>query len=115
MPRIWAEHGGLSETGTQTLALDAENVADLAAAGTGGLLLEIDAPAAQTCGLAVETLDPRTQGKTANDTFQLAQGTHRYYLRLSSDLLWYAGANHRLHLQLPEGVTVRGITWLPDK
>ena len=115
VPRIWAEHGGLSETGTQTLALDAENVADLAAAGTGGLLLEIDAPAAQTCGLAVETLDPRTQGKTANDTFQLAQGTHRYYLRLSSDLLWYAGANHRLHLQLPEGVTVRGITWLPDK
>ena len=112
VPCIWAEHGVLP-AGGQPLALDEERVADLAAAGAGGILLELDAAERGRAGLAVETLGPRTAGKTANISFRLKKGTHRYYLRLSSDFLWYAGPQHRLHLQLPEGVTVQSITWLP--
>ena len=108
IPYLWGTFGKEPLSGmAQELSLNDMNVETT---GAGGLLLEIASEGNAEADFAVQTAN--ASAKMATYHFRIKKGTHRYYFRLSSDVLWYADAHHEIQMELPAAATVERVAWI---
>ena len=110
IPYLWGTYGRSSLQGAlMELPKDELTVESTAA---GGILMEIAAEEECSIKLHVQTT---SSDQAAQYEFFLKPGIHRYYVRLSSDILWFADAYHHVEVELPGKNFVQHAYWIPEE